>query len=238
MSIVPALLLGSIASCASDGGQTKDKKYYQVVMIWVKDQEKFHEYSEKMGPIVAKYGGAGERIITPVSTFYGGATGKGLEAPHMVNIVYYDSKESYEAFEADPDFQKIVHLRSESIEMAGIGGFVEGGELTPGDVANRLYMIEFAYYSDENGKAYKQFEKDAKSYYARHQLKNERILKPDEVFGSIEMPDKVSIKFLKDKAQKPLLEEDPEHEKVEKNYGEAIRDLIWIEGQAAFVNMK
>lgn len=237
-AIVSLLVLGNFSANASENGNPKDGKYYQVVLIWVKDPAKFQEYGEKMGPIVSKYGGAGERIITPVSSFFGGSKAKDMESPHMVNIVYYDSKESYEQFEKDPEFKKIVHLRDESIEMAGIGGFVEGGDLVINDVANRLYMIEFAYYSDEKGKSFKKYEKEAKSYYEKYRLRNERILTPDNVFGGFEMPDKVSIKYIENKDDKPLMEQDGDHGRIEQLYGEAIRDLVWIEGQAAYVNMK
>lgn len=213
-------------------------KYFQVVMIWIKDPAKFQDYGQKVGPIVAKYGGNAERIISPVESFYGGTTAKGFEAPHMVNIVYYDSKEAYVAFENDPEFLKIKHLRTESIEMAGIGGTVLGGELNLQEVANRLYMIEFAYFSDEEGKKYKKYEQKARSFNERSGLHRERILRPDARFGDIDLPDLVSIKYIEKAEYKAKMEADKDHPKVEKRYGEAIRDLIWIEGRAAFVNMK
>ncbi len=233
-------LSGAVANSDGDKEENskklKSKKYYQVVFIWVKDPEKFQKYGQLMGPIVSKYGGAGERIITPVSSFYGGKTGKNMEPPHMVNIVYYDSKESYKSFSNDPEFKKIVHLRDESIEMAGISGEVLGGDLTPGEVAQRLYMIEFAYYND-NGKGFRQYEKASKGYYDKYELRNERILKPDEVFGNIEMPDQVTIKYLSNENNRSAMESDKDHSNIEEMYNASIRDLIWIEGKAAFVNM-
>ena len=213
-------------------------KYFQVVMIWIKDPGKFQDYGQKVSPIVAKYGGNAERIISPVESFYGGTTAKEFEAPHMVNIVYYDSKEAYEAFERDPEFLKIKHLRTESIEMAGIGGTVLGGELNLQEVANRLYMIEFAYFSDEEGKKYKKYEQKARLFSERSGLHKERILHPDTKFGDIDLPDLVSIKYIEKAEHKAKMEADKDHPKVEKLYGEAIRDLIWIEGRAAFVNLK
>lgn len=211
---------------------SKKGKYYQVVLVWVKDPQKFQDYGAKMGPIVAKYGGRAERIMSPVNSFYGGETGKSLSQPHMVNIVYYDSKEAYEQFEKDPDFVKIKHLRSESIDMAGIGGTIEGGDLADGDLLQRLYMIEFAYYKDGHGKAYKDYRKKSKGFSERHGLRIERTLKPDAVFGNITMPDLVNVLYLEDASRKKAMEQDPQHAEVEKMYGEAIGDLIWIEGKA------
>ena len=221
-----------------EGNSKKDDKYYQVVMIWVKDPAKFQKYGELMGPIVSKYGGRGERILTPVSTFYGGETGKSLSQPHMVNIVYYDSKEAYEKFEKDPEFLKIKSMRDESIEMAGIGGTSLAGELIKGGVEDRLYMIEFAYYSDKKGSAYKKYEQGSQGFSQRLGLKKERVLKPDNSFGNIDMPDMVTVKYLEKESDKPNMEKDQDHSKVEELYGAAIRDLIWIEGKAAFTNME
>ncbi|MDW3193754.1 MAG: DUF1330 domain-containing protein [Cytophagales bacterium] len=211
-------------------------KYYQVVMIWLKDPAKFQEYGQKMGPIVGKYGGSGERILTPVESFYGGKTGEGLSKPDMVNIVYYYSKEAYENFENDPAFKKIEHLRSESINMVAIGGKVKGGELLPGDASQRLYMIEFGYFKDK-GKNYKAYEKASKGFNQRLGLNKERILIPDQVWGDIALPDLVTIKYIDDASNKSKMESDPDHAKIEALYGEAMSDLIWIEGKAAFINM-
>lgn len=236
VSFCTLLILRQTAEAGNS--RPKDEKYYQVVMIWVKDPAKFQEYGEKMGPIVSKYGGMGERILSPVSSFYGGETGKGLSQPHMVNIVFYDSKEAYEQFENDPDFLKIKHLRDASIDMAGIGGTALGGELIKGGVNDRLYMIEFAYYSDQNGSAYKKYEKASKGFGKRNGLNKERILKPDVAFGSIAKPDLVNIKYIDKESDKPMMEKDKDHPNVEKLYGAAIKDLIWIEGKAAFINME
>ncbi len=214
-----------------------DEKYYQIVMIWLNDPAKFQEYGQKMAPIVSKYGGSGERIITPVQSFYGGNTGDGLSKPDMVNIVFYDSKEAYLNFEEDPDLQKIEHLRSESIKMVAIGGKVKGGKLIPGDASKRLYMIEISYFTDQ-GKAYKTYEKNSKNFNRRVGLKKERVLEPDQVWGDIELPDLVTIKYLDDARNKSKMETDPDHSQIEALYGKAMRDLIWIEGTAAFINME
>lgn len=213
-----------------------EEKYYQVVMIWLKDPAKFQEYGQKMAPIVSKYGGNGERILSPVESFYGGKTGQGLSKPDMVNIVFYDSKEAYEDFENDPEFKQIEHLRSESIKMVAIGGKVTGGELKSGNASQRLYMIEVGYFND-NGKNYKTYEKASKGFNKRLGLNKERVLIPDQVWGDIEIPDLVTVKYIDDAADKSKMESDPDHSKIEELYGKAMKDLIWIEGKAAFINM-
>ncbi len=232
------LAIFTLVGCliASPGGDPeKDKKYYQVVFIWVTDPEKFQEYGEKVGPIVSKYGGAGERILSPIHSIYAGNSK--IEQPHMVNIVYYDSKEAYQQFENDPEFLKIKHLRSESIKMAGIGGYAIGGELNTGGVAERLYMLEMAYFKDGKAKPYDSYRKKSKDFYKKHGLFTERILEPDNVFGGIQMPDRVSILYHDKASRKDQLQADPQHKEIEGLYMDAISDLIWVEGKAAFVNM-
>lgn len=221
---------------AEVGDEKAEEKYYQIVMIWLKDPAKFQEYGQKMAPIVSKYGGNGERIITPVESFYGGKTGGGLSQPDMVNIVFYDNKEAYENFENDPEFKKIEHLRSESIKMVAIGGKATGGELKSGNTSQRLYMIEVGYFND-NGKNYKAYEKASKGFNKRLGLNKERVLIPDQVWGNIEMPDLVTVKYIDNAADKSKMESDPDHSKIEELYGKAMKDLIWIEGKAAFINM-
>lgn len=233
-----AMFLMMTTICVANSPEKEEKgKYYQVVMIWLKDPAKFQEYGQKMGPIVARYGGNGERILTPVESFYGGKTGQGLTKPDMVNVVYYDSKEAYDNFENDPEFLKIKHLRSESIRMVAIGGKVKEGELKSGKVQDRLYMIEFGYFKDE-GKAYKAYQKASKGFNQRVGLNSERVLVPDQVWGDIELPDLVTIKYIDQASDKSRMESDPDHSKIEELYGAAMRDLIWIEGKAAFINME
>ena len=86
-------------------------------------------------------------------------------------------------------------------------------------------------------KGFRQYEKASKGYYDKYELRNERILKPDEVFGNIEMPDQVTIKYLSNENNRSAMESDKDHSNIEEMYNASIRDLIWIEGKAAFVNM-
>jgi len=213
---------------------TKVKKYYQVVLVWVKNPQKYQEYVQKLGPVVSKYESNAERIISPVKSFFAVKKGKELKTPHMINIVYYKSKKAYHKFLKDPEYIKLKKLRSEAIDIAGIDGEVIGGKLEKGNVADRLYMIEFLNY--KNKKSYNNYIKKTKPYYKRH-LVNERILKPDNVFGNINMPDVVFIKYIKNEADRSKMETDKEHPMVEKLYGDMLSDLVWIEGKAAYVNM-
>src|SRR5919197_4992647 len=109
-------------------------RYYQVVFIWMKDPVTFGRYAALVEPVVRPYGGGLERMLVPDAIY-----AEGMPKPDIVNIVFYDSRAAFAAFEKDPEFAKIVHLRSESIDMASVAGAPAGGELTQTDVADRLY---------------------------------------------------------------------------------------------------
>lgn len=215
----------------------KTKKYYQVVLVWVKDPQKYQEYVQKLGPVVSKYGSQAERIVSPVSTFFAVKKADELSKPDMVNIVYYESKAAYQKFENDPEFLALKDLRAEAIDIAGIDGeAIDNAPVLSGGVEDRLYMIEFLNY--KNKKTYEDYLVKTKDYYKRHQLITERAFKVDRSFGNIERPHVVNIKYLKKASKRPEMESDKEHAQVEKLYGEMLTDLIWIEGKAAFVNME
>src|SRR6266516_818755 len=88
-------------------------RYYQVVFIWMKDPVTFGRYAALLDPVVRPYGGGLERRLVPDASY-----AEGRRKPAIINIVCYDSRAAFAAFEKDPDFAQIVHLRSESIDMA------------------------------------------------------------------------------------------------------------------------
>src|SRR6266566_17648 len=83
-------------------------RYYQAVFIWMKDPVKFDRYVRLLGPVVRPYGGGLERRLIPDAIY-----AEGMPKPDSVNIVFYDSRAAFAAFDKDPEFAKIVRLRSE-----------------------------------------------------------------------------------------------------------------------------
>jgi uncharacterized protein (DUF1330 family) len=116
---------------------TVGSRYYQLVLIWVRDTEMFGEYLRLLPPVVARYGGAGDRSFEPTSV-----QGAGLELPHIVNLVHYDSKEAYQRFNEDPDFQAIAHLRSGSVDLMSFEGRLRRADPSPDGLADRSYLID------------------------------------------------------------------------------------------------
>src|SRR5262245_5546352 len=82
-------------------------RYYQVVFIWMKDPVTFGRYAALVEPVVRPYGGGLERRLIPNAIY-----AEGMPKPDIVNIVFCDSRAAFAAFEQDPEFAKIVHLRS------------------------------------------------------------------------------------------------------------------------------
>ncbi|WP_223034075.1 DUF1330 domain-containing protein [Hanstruepera marina] len=215
-----------------------EDKYYQVVLIWVKDPLKFREYGEKMRPIVQKYGGSTERMINPVTSIYSGSYGSSLSQPNILNIVYYHNKEAYENFNKDPEYQSLIPLRDEAIDIVGVGGKSIEGKLIKGEASKRLYMIEFSYFSDSDGSKYKLYKKNSLEFYNRNGVELERSIAPSEVFGNIiDLPNIVNISYIKS-GDSSQLQKDSEHHSIQGAFRQAVSNTVWIEGKAALFNMK
>ena len=99
----------------------------------MKDAVTFGRYVALLEPVVRPYGGGLERRLVPDAI-----SAEGMPKPDIVNIVFYDSRAALAAFDKDPEFAKIGHLRSESIDMASVAGVSVGGEVTQTHVRNRL----------------------------------------------------------------------------------------------------
>src|SRR4051812_23929948 len=130
----------------------ENARYYQVVFIWLKDPAKFAQYVELVRPVVGRYGGGLERMLTP-DTVYGEA----IRRPDVINVVYYDDKAAFAAFHADPEFQRIVHLRTESIEMMSVQGQPVAGTVTNTDLEKRRYLLEFVRYGTLGAEGYARY---------------------------------------------------------------------------------
>lgn len=64
-----------------------------------------------------------------------------MTTPDVVNLVHYDSRAAFDAFTNDPDFQRIKHLRDQSVDLLSFGGRLTTANPTPPD-AQQVYAIE------------------------------------------------------------------------------------------------
>jgi uncharacterized protein (DUF1330 family) len=196
-------------------------------LIWVNDSAKYQEYLQKLRPVVAKYGGIADRIFQPTSIW-----AEGLETPHIVNLVHYDSKEAFEALREDPDFKKIVHLRSESIHMMSFEGYMSVENPSLEGVKERLYNIELAYYRNRSPETYRKYEAEGEKKMKEYGFEIEYVMDMDVKSGEERQPDLAKISYFKSATDKSNFEKNPMHKTIEEElYPAAIDKVIWISGQ-------
>jgi len=203
-------------------------RYYQIVLIQLKDPPKFAQYIEQMAPVVRRYGGALERALVPETVY-----AQGIFKPDTINVVHYDSREAYKAFNADPEFQAIEHLRAESIAMAGLGGLPVRGDVVSGNASERLYVLELARLGPGGIQSYHAYEEQAEPVMRRFGYHVERVLAPDAVMGLPFTPDLAKVAYFDGLDGMDRLHKDPAHERIEKElYPEAVAESIWVVARA------
>jgi uncharacterized protein (DUF1330 family) len=202
-------------------------RYYQVVFIWMKDPITFGRYRELLGPVVQRYGGDLERMIAP-DTLYA----EGMRKPDIVNIVFYDNRDAFAAFNRDPEFKQIVHLRSESIDMASVAGVPIGGMVTQDELEKRLYLVEVARFGPQGAKGYQHYQEQAEPVMKRYGYHVERRLVPDSVSGFPFKPDLVNIAYFDSPDGMEQFHTDAAHQHIENElYGAAVQQSIWVVGR-------
>jgi uncharacterized protein (DUF1330 family) len=200
-------------------------RYYQVVFIWLKDSQKFGRYVELLRPIVGRYGGALERMLAPDTVH-----AEGIRKPDVINVVHYESKAAFMSFQADAEFQRIVHLRSESIEMMSVQGFPMAGSPTGTDLEKRRYVLDFARYA-KGADAYKSYQEQAEALMGPHGYHVERVLAPDSVTDFPFKPDIVKVAYFDDAADMANVHANPAHRRIETEfYPEAVQQSVWVFG--------
>src|SRR5262249_16167687 len=202
-------------------------RYYQVVFIWMKDPVTFGRYAALLEPVVRPYGGGLERRLVPDAIY-----AEGMPKPDIVNSVFYDSRAAFAAFEQDPEFAKIVHLRSESIDVAAVAGLPAGGEVTQTDVGSRLYLLELPPFGPQGAKGYQNYEEQAETLMRRYGYHVERRLAPDSASGFPFQPDLVKVASFDTPDGMERFHEDPAHSRIENElYPAAVQQSIWVVGR-------
>jgi uncharacterized protein (DUF1330 family) len=201
-----------------------DGLWHQLVLIWVHDPARFSEYLAVMAPIVGRYGGAADRSFTPTAIH-----ADGLTTPDMVNLVHYDSRAAFTAFNDDPDFQRIKHLRDESVTLLSVDGRLARAHPAPPD-PERVYGIEVVEFPQGSGEAYRRYENGAESGMARYGHQVEYVL-DIEISSSVDRTFHLAkISSFPSAAHRAAFESDPMHAHIERDlYPAAVADLIWID---------
>jgi hypothetical protein len=201
-------------------------KYHQLVLLWITDPKKFHDYLLRMAPIVVRYGGAGDRSFQPLSIW-----SETITLPHIVNFVHYDSKKSYEEFNNDPDFKKIEHLRGESTKLISYEGYLCLEKPNSLGIENREYNIEIAKYKNGSPDAYRQYEAEGEGVMKAYGFDVEFILDVEPKPSGQKPADFVKISYFKSALDKGNFEKEPVHKNIEAMYPFSVEDSTWISGK-------
>jgi uncharacterized protein (DUF1330 family) len=203
-----------------------DRRYHQLVFIWVRDPAMFARYLRDLPPIVARYGGAADLSLRPTAIW-----ADGLTLPDIVNLVHYDDQESYRQFNVDPDFQKIEHLRAGSVDLMTFEGYLATADPSAGS-PERLYNVELATYRDGTGEAYRAYEEHGEARMREHGYRVEYVLDAEVAPPGRPRPDLIKISSFPDAAAKVAFDADPARGEIEeKLYPAAADNVVWLTGQ-------
>jgi uncharacterized protein (DUF1330 family) len=204
--------------------KTENRKFHQLVLIWITHPAKFQEYIEKMRPIVSKYGGIGDRSFQPSAIW-----AEGMELPHIVNLVHYDSKTAYTDFNNDPEFKRIEHLRSESAKLVSYEGYLRFENVLSAGLKEREYNIEIVNCKNGAPDAYRKYEIDGETKIREYGFEVEFVLDIEPKPSGIQQPDFAKISYFKNSNDKAAFEKDPMHKFIEQTlYPSAIDSVIWM----------
>jgi uncharacterized protein (DUF1330 family) len=157
---------------------------------------------------------------------------EGMPKPDIVNIVFYDDRDAFAAFNKDLEFEKIVHLRSESIDMVSVAGFPISGTVTQEALGKRLYLVELTQFGPQGAQGYQQYQEQAEPVMSRYGYHVERRLAPDMVSGLPFKPDLVNVIYFDSPDGMERFHTDAAHHRIENElYRAAVQQSIWVVGQ-------
>lgn len=162
--------------------------YYHLWLIWLRDKEMFDRYQTAVAPVAARYG-AVERSFVPLEMY-----GWGIARPDIVNVVTTREEDSLAAMDADPEFQAVVSLRTDSVDLVRVGGVTERGSVDDAGLAERRYLIEVARFGEGGVAAYRDYERAAETLMTPYGYHVERVFRSaGDVDGLPFTPDLVKV---------------------------------------------
>src|SRR5688572_2339229 len=201
-------------------------RYYQVVFLWIKDGTKFARYLELARPIVERYGGALERMLVPETIH-----GDGVTKPDVVNVVFYSDREAFHRLSRDPEFQPLLAMRAEAIDMMSVEGIGSAGEDRDGDLATRVYSIELAQFGSGGSASHAAYVAEAEPAMRRFGYHVERSLQPESSAGFPFAPDIVNVTYFETADGLARLDADPSHARIEGLYSASVSRSVWAIGR-------
>ena len=92
-----------------------EERLYAVRILWVQDPEIFAEYQEQTKPIIARHGVHIERWLMTEDI-----EGTGMEKPDEIVVTWFENAAAKEAFDNDPEFQRVAQIRDQAVRMVTV----------------------------------------------------------------------------------------------------------------------
>jgi hypothetical protein len=202
---------------------SEESNYFQLFLIWLRDTPMFDRYQHDVAPVARRYGTV-ERSLTPTEIY-----AIGLRCPDIANVTVAPSRQAVLDLAADPEFQAVVGLRTDSTTLARVAGTSTFGHVTEDGLAERVYLVELARFGPAGEAGYRAYEREADAFMEPYGYRVERVLVPDESAGLPFKPDLVKVAYFDDPAAMGRMHEDPGHHRIEEElYGAAVAESVWL----------
>lgn len=201
---------------------------HRLWLLTIHDAATFDAYQQRVAAVAARYGRI-ERAVSPV------AVAGTLPLPTVVNLIRLNGADAVTAFEADPGFRAVAHLRDQSVELLHLDGVCRAADDPPeagGNLAARRYLVEVARLADAAG--YAGYARRATAAMAPYGYQVEHRM---EVTGASEgwpfTPDVVTVAYFDQPDGQARFEQDPAHAELEgAAYDAVVADSVWLIGSA------
>lgn len=213
---------------------TEKDKIYVTTLIYLKEGEKskFEAYRAKAGAILERHNARIEKVIKPTMLAQGN-----MQLPDEVHFVVFDTKESMEAVNNDPDYKKIIkELRTPSVEKlivipSKLSDFKFTREI--GD-KSKAYGIALLNYNEgiKYEKLFEDYHNQVCEIMPEFGTHFERFLIPTGIKGNFKQPDEIHRFYFDSMEGLQQMGSDPRMLKLFPLRDESLSNLNFIIGEA------
>ena len=213
---------------------TEKDKIYVTALIYIKEKQKnkFEEYRAKAAAILEKHNARIEKVIKPTMLAQGN-----MQLPDEIHFVVFDTKESMEAVNNDPDYKKIIkELRTPSVEKlivipSKLSDFKFTREI--GD-KSKAYGIALLNYNEgiKYEKLFEDYHNQVCEIMPEFGTHFERFLIPTGIKGDFKQPDEIHRFYFDSMEGLQQMGSDPRMLKLFPLRDESLSNLNFIIGEA------
>lgn len=210
-----------------------EDRIYHLILVWIKDHDKFDEYKNKVKSLGANHGVDIERVIRAQEIWTVGTDTQAskskfnIEKPDMVYVIYFDNREAEMDMAMDSEFREIVPQWEDAMNIAIVSAKAVDGAPLDSNTNDRVYAIEFVYLKNGDADARKETRKVSNSVLLRDRHDIERTLRPTFAYG-LALPDLINIIYY----QTWNATAHTRKNEIESLYIESVEICGWIIGKA------